>query len=894
MDKPTQDIAQSILHRLNFDARNSHKSKAPIGRVNVRIGDDPTIKTLWIMRNQYIPYSTVQRDITGYAKETTATNGSPEQYPIGIAVSRDAPVGRIINDPLGKHTYSVPKGDVLYESVNKASFVAVNYAEVDAIHAVIDIPDVESRFASLLEALKRLGNLQQKEEELKGQLIEAHLDQKAEQIRQELALTRSQMAEEVQALSRFRNKEIKLRDQPVLDAMQEDIKRSHLLEGGLIISGAPGTGKTTSLIQRIAFLTSQTLVETLPDLTVSDQQILFNPAQNWLFFSPSELLKMYLENAMKQEGLPMSGDRVETWANFRKKLLRAYGWIGDRDKSPFLHSNESGNLFPLGYKALADIQQLFESYLLEIQQKKFSMLADFSSTDLDQDIITRLQEVCKPQARFTTLVQYVQLYMTLQRNFQSYTVQVKKSYKESIEKLVNQTHAKISYDTDIQNQVNGYLEGLNKPREGDQEEDDESDGEFEDVTPISNLSHELLLADQLDRLLTKLYRNLAIKKSPSDLAKDQSGLYKIIEKLIDRTGIDKIKPACLYIKHVAPLTSGIEANLLTRYPAYYKQFRKEFLADCIVEQQKDWLSLSTKDRNRKLHPDEFDFLIWNLHQLFRVLFRTSFDTYQNSQTTLLSVFREYTRAVIAIDEASDFSAVQLQAMASLSYPKFNCVTLSGDLMQRMTRNGITTWDDFSQLWPNSELRILNRAYRQTPVLLDIARQMYREIVQEEPPFTSYTQIDTRFARPLFFQHPNAEEKLAWVVARILEINAGIDSRFPTIALFVEDDNKVKEVYESLKDNDELTNVGLDIDACYNGRVLGDKQAVRIFSVEYIKGMEFEAVFILDIDSLESELLNQYLYVGLTRANYYLGITASYEFPESLRYLQSSFQTGESW
>lgn len=51
----------------------------------------------------------------------------------------------------------------------------------------------------------------------------------------------------------------------------------------------------------------------------------------------------------------------------------------------------------------------------------------------------------------------------------------------------------------------------------------------------------------------------------------------------------------------------------------------------------------------------------------------------------------------------------------------------------------------------------------------------------------------------------------------------------------------------------------------------------IFEVEHIKGLEFEAVFFMNIDELSvtvPELFKRYIYVGATRAATFLGLTCS--------------------
>jgi hypothetical protein len=98
----------------------------------------------------------------------------------------------------------------------------------------------------------------------------------------------------------FIRKYAELRYQPILDPVQEEIKRSKIFEGSLIINGGPGTGKTTSLIQRIKFLISPS-IEEYKQLNKKQKDILFNQKTSWIFYSPNELLALFLRNSMKME-----------------------------------------------------------------------------------------------------------------------------------------------------------------------------------------------------------------------------------------------------------------------------------------------------------------------------------------------------------------------------------------------------------------------------------------------------------------------------------------------------------------------------------------------------------------------------------------------------------------
>jgi DNA helicase IV len=67
--------------------------------------------------------------------------------------------------------------------------------------------------------------------------------------------------------------------------------------------------------------------------------------------------------------------------------------------------------------------------------------------------------------------------------------------------------------------------------------------------------------------------------------------------------------------------------------------------------------------------------------------------------------------------------------------------------------------------------------------------------------------------------------------------------------------------------------------------------VRVFAVEYIKGLEFEAVFFVGVDHLaqvHADLYDKYLYVGTTRAATYLGFTCEGSLPHPLSALHAMF------
>ena len=77
--------------------------------------------------------------------------------------------------------------------------------------------------------------------------------------------------------------------------------------------------------------------------------------------------------------------------------------------------------------------------------------------------------------------------------------------------------------------------------------------------------------------------------------------------------------------------------------------------------------------------------------------------------------------------------------------------------------------------------------------------------------------------------------------------------------------------------------------------MGNENDVRVFDIQHIKGLEFEAVFFVGVDRLavaQPELFDKYLYVGTTRAATYLGMSCDELLPAALESLRPMFAT--SW
>ena len=111
-----------------------------------------------------------------------------------------------------------------------------------------------------------------------------------------------------------------LRDQPVLDEFQDEIFRLPL-DRCLLILGAPGTGKTTTLIRRLGQKLDIEYLEEAERTVVSSVGGISH-ANSWLMFTPTDLLKQYLKEAFAREGIPAPDLCIRTWDEHRRDLAR--------------------------------------------------------------------------------------------------------------------------------------------------------------------------------------------------------------------------------------------------------------------------------------------------------------------------------------------------------------------------------------------------------------------------------------------------------------------------------------------------------------------------------------------------------------------------------------------
>ncbi|HCF5897101.1 TPA: ATP-binding domain-containing protein [Pseudomonas aeruginosa] len=259
---------------------------------------------------------------------------------------------------------------------------------------------------------------------------------------------------------------------------------------------------------------------------------------------------------------------------------------------------------------------------------------------------------------------------------------------------------------------------------------------------------------------------------------------------------------------------------------------------------------------------------------------------------LLRISNQFQYQVL-VDEATDFSALQLACMESLSDPRTRSFFACGDFNQRITGNGLRNLEQLK--WISARLRYqrINTVYRQSRLLNAFAIELLSLMGGDLEATGSLPEHSTHEGvMPVLAENLDSKSIYSWLADRIGEIERQV-REMPSIAVLVPSEEHVKLMAEAL--TEQLESINLRAVACVDGQTLGDETDVRVFDMQHIKGLEFEAVFFVGVDELATtkpELFERYLYVGATRAATYLGVTCHHALPARLKALQQSFV--ESW
>lgn len=892
------EICQSIVNSKNTLSKNNINSI--VARYHTTFNDMP--KTLWLYLNPQNSRNNFNLD--------------------GDLVYRNSIAGsNLINQPLGTewsyNTINNLHRTVVYKvhSHNKTIYEnkTIEIENDSVVYKYVDIYD-------FLKKLKENSEIIKENEELKVELSQkynelekldktkelsnekARITKEINKIEENLRIAQLQQ-EDLKNLTRFIRKQGQLRFNPILDPTQNKIKTSHLYDGiTLIINGGPGTGKTTTLIQRLKYLIDETAIN--EDLNINEGKNyrldkaqrtklidLTNINKDWMFFSPSQLLKQYLSDAMNKEGLSNTNTKVQNWDDFRRRMMLEYNFFNPAspEDAPFKNCIKETQLFDVKASPINDFNNYYVNQFNLIPKK-------FPNTNKKNYSWYRLAlsiEGSFKSNKLNNLDEIIMLFFNLEDKYGLESNRLLDENKKLISDVSNLIQVKLNDIYDTKKQIDELLfsdtESLLKNEDDEFETVDIlNDEESEDLN--FNEDRSLIFNKEIKVWLKKYCLNQLDKSIK--LSDRQTKINNILSNImfdIDIDQIHKIGELALF-EIYAKYTNGIEKNLLSGMSNKYKSFRRHIIKSKNVSWNIDLLNeLIGRSKGKELHKQEQSLLLGFTNNLIKKIIKV-LPTYK-LKNKYYEIYREYNRPIIGIDEATDFSIVDIYSMTSFLSTEFNSLTLSGDVMQRLTDFGLNNWNSLEQIIPNKVVVNMTVSYRQSTLLLDVAKRLYHDTIGHDPDYMPYLK-DKRVPKPISIISENEIEKTKWIENRIKEVYKAYDNKLPSIAIFLNDVNEIPSFVRELSNCDFFNDSGIRVVDGSSGIVLAEINDVRVYPINVVKGMEFDVVFFHNIDNghFNEDITKRYVYVGLSRAAFFLAAT----FKQNNRTLSQYFAPNSDW
>lgn len=886
--KPLEDMARESLGTFTTiaEAARDHLASAGEGSLSVPIADntwtspEPDRNRRRIDQENADGYRLLSLEPAIARVAVVDEEGSRTTYyicraaPVSVADKRiklasyRSPVGRLAALPVGAdHTLRRDGRAVSVEVLEYARFQP-KFAdgEWDARNSIVE---GDAYGPLTIESLRRL--LERGEPDIDTTLLDSLLGEESE-------------AENVrEGLRRSVIMKMDLRDQPILDQYQDDIFRLPL-NSRLLILGAPGTGKTTTLIRRlgqkldIAFLDD----DERRAIGAGSPNGQASHARDWVMFTPTELLKLYVKEAFNREGIPAPDDRISTWADFRDDIARnEFSILRSASNSSSLVLKDGARSLNAEAESGAigwfnDFDQWQKTAFwdeMRASAKGLGEHADPGVSRLGARLLATIgTDGTEAPHIFVSLLPIADEIRSI--------VEARKADTDA--KIRGALNLQVNKDRRFLDEFGSFIEGLSDLSDDAEDQDTEDDDEPAQprVGRAAALNHYM-------RVVRTLARTRARKRN---VAKS-SRTGRIIEWLGDRTLPDADLQA---IGENLLVQSALRwfVNPVRRYvdgmPQRYRRFRRTRQTDGLWYQPDGF---SPTD----IHPLELDVVLLAMMRSSDELVRRARrlgDTENPARSVLERLNRLY-RTQVLVDEATDFSPIQLACMATLARPGTRSLFACGDFNQRVTSWGTRSLEQMRWAVPDIETRSISVAYRQSRRLHELARQLISLAGGAAAEVVLPDYAENEGVAPVLALNMNDPSRIAaWLAQRILEIEAFV-RELPSIAVVVNSELEVRPVAAAL--GEALIEHNIRVIPCPDGQVRGRESAVRVFNVQHIKGLEFEAVFFVGVDTLAENqpgLFDKYLYVGATRAATYLGMTCEQSLPAQIEALREQFE--ESW
>jgi UvrD-like helicase C-terminal domain len=681
----------------------------------------------------------------------------------------------------------------------------------------------------------------------------------------------------LQGVRRELRKKMALRDQPLLDQIQDDIFRLPV-NSKLIVLGPPGTGKTTTLIKRLGLKLDRQYLEDDEKRIVGET--LAGPgkhSQSWLMFTPTELLKQYVKEAFAREEIAASDDRIKTWADFSRDIARNRLGVPrtDANSAPFVLRPTADPFQSMTFACQTQWFDDFYDWQNESFWKELAVFAGRLATNADREVARvggQLSVVIagdsSPAEKFVSIAGLRAPLQTLINALRSQTD----------DKIRNGLGQLFKRKTDILDRLMRFVTTL----DDGVEEADEIDGEEDDERRPADRSAAIeacIRALRAQARAAALGRTL-VKESRYARLVDFLGGSVLPQDELKSVGLN------LQIQTAAQRLTSPLARFVSAIPRRYRRFRSERHGEGRWYKREGFAATD-------IAPLETDAVLLAMLRTARALLRDVriSGNFDESPYPILTTVQQLFRTQVMVDEATDFSPIQLACMAALCDPAADSFFACGDFNQRVTAWGSRSKRELTWAIPKIEFQEITISYRHSRHLNELAHRIALLSDSAAVKTSLPEDVINDDVPPILAKGISGWTEIAgWLAARIGEIERLVGT-MPSVAVLVNEERVVDPLAKAL--DAALADRSIRAVACLNGQTVGQDNDVRVFDVEHIKGLEFEAVFFVGVDELSKrtgELFDKYLYVGATRAATFLGVTTQHRaLPQAVGSLEGLFQ-----
>ncbi|KPF82477.1 hypothetical protein IP78_03805 [Brevundimonas sp. AAP58] len=670
-----------------------------------------------------------------------------------------------------------------------------------------------------------------------------------------------------------------LREQPLLDQYQDAIFRRPL-DSQMLILGPPGSGKTTTLIKRLGLKIDQEyLTEDEKRLVAASVSGGARHGTSWLMFSPSELLRQYVKEAFAREQVPASNQQMVVWDRFRDGIARdTLGILRSGNSKGANRKPDLQNLLPTTIVSQTD---WYDDFIAWQRQKFWSELNQVAQGLRDDtgpgasDLIKQLVSLVETSARLPSPSAFPAF-----RRYERGVRDIAAALIEGINTELRKAFAEqMRADGALFDRLLAFVQAL------DEDPDDLDDGDLdddEDDVRDGRLSREAAF-DVYIRAVRAQARAIAVGRRLPPKSRNARIIEWIGDRLPPRKTLVDIGKRARHAAALRRLSNPMRAYLRL-LPLRYRGFRAERASEG------RWYA-DVPYARADLSPLEIDLLVLGVLRSTRELLALP-ELTAGGEDILLERVVGLFRTQILIDEATDFSALQLACMAALADPVADSFAACGDFNQRITDWGVRSLAEIAWISPKLRTERIEVTYRHSRQLNALAHRIASLTNDSHEEAALPAHVENEGVMPVLGIGLDGEALVDWLDQRIGEVEK-ITGALPSLAVLVNTEQEVVPLAEKLGRALEARNIRCT--PCLGGQATGDDGDVRVFDIQHIKGLEFEGVFFVGVDRLAEarpDLFNKYLYVGTTRAAMYLGMTTERELPATLNSIADAF--GTSW